>query len=154
MWLDSFRGDHSLSATSAPSLDQLVPSGSLISYQQVRVITVIQMFLLSSQSLFQHNHPNFPSLSHSGGSNSMEWPVLPHPHIRSLFCLQFISPFRWWPTSPQSPYPNSSQQHARLVCSLYDLQPESLPVDLIWRPLDPKTQLPSCARFLYSRFAT
>jgi hypothetical protein len=63
MWLGSFRGDHSLSATSAPSLDQLVPSDSLMSYQKVRVNTVIQIFLLSSQSLFQHNHPNFSSLS-------------------------------------------------------------------------------------------
>jgi hypothetical protein len=65
------RGDHS---PSAPSLDQHVPSGSLISYQQVRVITVIKIFLLSSQSLFQHNHPNFSShsLTHiSGGYNSL-----------------------------------------------------------------------------------
>jgi hypothetical protein len=30
-----FRGDHSLTATSAPSLDQLVPNGSLIRYQQI-----------------------------------------------------------------------------------------------------------------------
>jgi hypothetical protein len=58
-----FRGDHSPTATSAPSLDQLVPSDPLISYQQARVIIVIQNFLLSSQSLFQHNHPNFSSLS-------------------------------------------------------------------------------------------
>jgi hypothetical protein len=42
---------------SAPPLDQLVPSSSLISYQQIRVITV-QNFLLSSQSHFQNIHPN------------------------------------------------------------------------------------------------
>jgi hypothetical protein len=54
-----FHSDHSPTATSAPSLDQLVPSGSLISYQQVRVITVIKIFLLSSQSLCEHNHPKF-----------------------------------------------------------------------------------------------
>jgi hypothetical protein len=52
-------GGHSPTATSAPSLDQLILSGSLISYQQVRVITVIQSFFLPSQSLFQDIHPNF-----------------------------------------------------------------------------------------------
>jgi hypothetical protein len=65
-----YHGDHSPTAASAPSLNQLVPSGSLISYQQVRVITVIQIFLLSTQSLFQHTHPNFSSVSlthYSGG---------------------------------------------------------------------------------------
>jgi hypothetical protein len=75
-------GDHSPTATSAPSLDQLVPSSSLISYQQVRVITVIQKIFLSVThtmmqsflrflvSFFQHNHPKIPSisLSHNSGS--------------------------------------------------------------------------------------
>jgi hypothetical protein len=37
----------------------------------------------------------------------VEWPVLPHPHIRFLFCLQLFLPFRRWPTSPQSPFPYS-----------------------------------------------
>jgi hypothetical protein len=58
-------GDHSPSATTVPSLDQLVLSGSLISYQQVRVITVVQILRL--YYLTQHNHPKILSiyLSHT-----------------------------------------------------------------------------------------
>jgi hypothetical protein len=53
--------DHSPTATSAPSLDQVVPSGSLITYQQVRVITVIQILLL--YCLTRHNHTKFSPFS-------------------------------------------------------------------------------------------
>jgi hypothetical protein len=62
-WLCSFGSNDSPTATTAPSLDQLILNGSLIHYQQVRVITVIKIFLLSSQSLCQHNHPNFSPFS-------------------------------------------------------------------------------------------
>jgi hypothetical protein len=62
MWLGSFfRGDHSPTTTSAPSSEQLVPSGSLISYQQVRVITVVQILLL--YYLTRHNHAKFSPFS-------------------------------------------------------------------------------------------
>jgi hypothetical protein len=94
------RGDHSPSAISAPSLDQLVASGSLISYQQVRVITVIQIFLLSSQSLFQHNHPNFSSLSLTqwslklngmAGAPTSTYPVL--SLLSALFSVSVVAYF-------------------------------------------------------------
>jgi hypothetical protein len=80
-------------ATSAPTLNQLVRSGSLISYQQIRVITVIQIFLLSSQSLFQHNRPNF-----SSHSLTRLGPVILHGRL--LLYLQIL-PFRRGSTLPQ-----------------------------------------------------
>jgi hypothetical protein len=62
MWVGSFRSDPSPTATSAPSLDQLILNGSLISYQQVRINTVVQ--ILHLYYLTQHNHAKFSPFSH------------------------------------------------------------------------------------------
>jgi hypothetical protein len=66
LWLSSFRDDHSPTTTSAPFLDQLVPSCSLISFQSVRFIAIIQSLHIHYFS--QHNHSKITSsISHGWG---------------------------------------------------------------------------------------
>jgi hypothetical protein len=65
----------------------------------------------------------------------------------------FFFRFGGGPIPAQGPVPNFPQPAGHPGCSLHKLQSVILPVELLWCPLDLKTQLPSCARVPYANFA-
>jgi hypothetical protein len=84
LWLGSFCGDHSPTATSAPFLDQLVQSGSLISCPSVWFIAIIQILHLDYFS--QHRPSKIPrSLSPTVGAGDSAWQA---PALPALFAFR------------------------------------------------------------------